>query len=449
VLVGPPIADAQPLVELDPATEREIATSRAVATMAIARLVDADRVGVEQLREGLTVEVVGDGRVLDFAYQHTDPGVAQRRAQAFAEAYLSFRRRGLQEDMVAHTVGLGSRIEVLERLFERLSTRIAATSDPVTLGFAEARITAVLREWLQAEIDLAALGRLPDVARITEAASPGAPSGPDHFVAGGAGLLMGLVLGLCYAGVRVRRDDRIASAADLEATADAPVIGRIPRSRMISRRQPRIDAPRASPKTAEAYRIMRTNLVAAAGAGRARSVAVTSVSSGQSSAIISMNVAVALAQAGKRIALVAADARRPQLGSMLGLPSSPGLTDVLAGKQEFEQVLLPLSIQGRRTDSWFLPPGSPVDDPAGLLDSGLMVDVLDGLLRNGMEFVLIDAPAILGTADAAAIARLTDAVLLVVDARHVTHASLASALRRLERVDSDVLGIAVTEGRQR
>jgi capsular exopolysaccharide synthesis family protein len=292
------------------------------------------------------------------------------------------------------------------------------------------------------QFELAALARLPEVGQIIQPASPAAPSGPDHILAGGAGLLVGLVLGFGYAGIRGRRDDRIASAADLEATVRAPVLGSVPVSRVISWRPRRIDARRASSRNAETYRIIRTNLLATAEVRGAHSIVVTSASSGRSSGIISVNLALILAQAGKRVALVAADTRSPRVSKMLGLAgASQGLTDVLTGDRRLTETIVPLSAHARATKSFVLPPGTQVDDPAAILGSEQMGRTLDEIAAQGAEFVLIDAPPVLATADAAAVARLADAVLLVVDPRHTTHASLEAVLRRLEQVDAEVLGV--------
>jgi polysaccharide biosynthesis transport protein len=450
VLLGPTIADANTALSSDPTTERDLADSAVVAEMALDRLAahGEERVGVDTLREGLIVDVVGDSRLLDLAYEHIDPHVAQQRAQAIAEAYLAFRLGEAQEHVDALIFSIRARADLLDRRIEHLEARINATSYPGNLGLLEAEIATTLGESLQADFELAALARTPQVGEIVQPATPAAPAGPNHVVAGGVGLLGGLALGFGYAGVRSRRDDRIASIGDLEAMLGAPVLGRVPSTGGPPRRARRIDASGTSRRAAEAYRIMRTNVVAAAEVRTARTILVTSGPSRRGSAVATVNLALMLASAGKRVVLVGADTRSKRLSVLLGVPTSPGLTDVLTGACPLAQAMVPLTAFGRRTNSFVLPAGTPREDPASVLGSEQMKQVLDAISGNGVELVLIDTPPVLTAAETTALARHADAVLLMVEARRATRASLEAVLRRLEQVGADTLGL-ILSGRWR
>jgi capsular exopolysaccharide synthesis family protein len=384
---------------------------------------------------------------MSITYAHADPSVAVDRAQAFARAYLEFRERALADAALDQAAELGRKLRAVRDQIELATRRFSVSLDDGRTTALDAYLASLRSAATEIQFELAALARLPVVGQIIQPASRATPSGPDRAVAGGAGLLVGLVLGLGYAGLRARRDDRIASVADLEATVGAPVLGRVPSSRMIGMRERRIAAPRASPKTIEAYRIVRANLAAAAQARGARSIVVTSASSGRGTATASVNLAVALTQAGNRIALIGSDTRRARLCSLLRVPRAPGLTDVLAGERSLAQTMVPLPGHGLRTDSFAVPPGTPVDDPAAILGSEPMTHVLSEILTQGIDFVLIDAPAILTFADAAAIVRLADAIVLIVDGHRVTHASLEAVLQQLEHVGGELLGVIVTGGR--
>lgn len=429
-------------VELDLETETTLARSTAVEGIVVDQL-RAPEVSLG-LRSGLSVSTGDETNVMSITYAHADPSVAVDRAQAFARAYLEFRERALADAALDQAAELGRKLRAVRDQIELATRRFSVSLDDGRTTALDAYLASLRSAATEIQFELAALARLPVVGQIIQPASRATPSGPDRAVAGGAGLLVGLVLGLGYAGLRARRDDRIASVADLEATVGAPVLGRVPSSRMIGMRERRIDAPRVSQKTIEAYRIVRANLAAAARARGARSIVVTSASSGRGTATASVNLAVALTQAGNRIALIGSDTRSSRLSNMLGLPTTPGLTDVLTGRLSLAQAIVPLSARGLRRDSFVLPPGTPVEDPAAILGSDSMARLLDELVVQGIDLVLISAPAILTIADAAALAHVSDAVLLVVDPTHDTHASLEAVRGRLEQVRGDVLGAVVT-----
>jgi tyrosine-protein kinase Etk/Wzc len=142
------------------------------------------------------------------------------------------------------------------------------------------------------------------------------------------------------------------------------------------------------------------------------------------------------------VLVVSADLRRPRLHLYFDRPREPGLADVLRGAPDARRVTdlkLATAIPGIRC----LSSGTPVDNPAPLLDR--VGDVLREV-RSLCDFVLVDAPALLTTSDAAVLARHADGVLLTVRAGRTSVGAATRSAELLQRLDIPVLGVVLVAG---
>jgi capsular exopolysaccharide synthesis family protein len=142
-----------------------------------------------------------------------------------------------------------------------------------------------------------------------------------------------------------------------------------------------------------------------------------------------------MAAAGEKVVVVDGDLRRPTLVDVFNLVPGAGVTDVLAGTAELEDVLQPwsalpnLSVLG----SGRIPP-----NPSELLGSRAMKNMLGALAENAT--VLIDAPPLLPVTDAAVLSRVADGAIVVIRTGKTTHDQLAQSLGNLDKVKGRVLG---------
>jgi non-specific protein-tyrosine kinase len=197
---------------------------------------------------------------------------------------------------------------------------------------------------------------------------------------------------------------------------------------------------------AEAYRTLRTNLHFATLDAPAKTIVVTSPSSGEDKSLAAANLAVVLAQAERRVALVDADLRRPSLHALLEAPPEPGLAEVLAGGAavDVNAVVQRTGVPGLM----LLPGGRATGNPSDLLDSSRMKAVLSALGEQA-DIVLLDAPPVLSASDAAILASQSDGVVLVITAGKTRRDQAQSAKEALLRARARLLGAVMLNGPKR
>lgn len=187
---------------------------------------------------------------------------------------------------------------------------------------------------------------------------------------------------------------------------------------------------------AEAFRTLRTNLEFSNLDKSLRTILVTSASPEEGKSTTLANLAVTIAQSGKRVVLVDADLRRPTQHQIFGLKSTPGLTDMVR-----DDALLanPPTQETGVPNLKVLTSGQQPPNPAEILGSKRLSEILAALLENA-DMVLFDAPPILAVTDAAVLASRVDAVLLVVSAGKTKRENARKAQTQLEKINARVIG---------
>jgi capsular exopolysaccharide synthesis family protein len=232
-------------------------------------------------------------------------------------------------------------------------------------------------------------------------------------------------------------DTRIRTPQDVEPVTDAPLIGAIAFDPKAKERPLIVHADPLSPR-AESFRALRTNLQFLDMGGRNSFVITSSVpSEGKSTTTI--NLAIALADAGKRVALLDTDLRKPKVAEYLGIEGGAGLTDVLIGRARVGDVMHPW---GQRS-MYVLPAGKIPPNPSELLGSEQMATLLEVLERD-FDVVLCDAPPLLPVTDAAILARAMSGALVVVSAGRTNRHQLLGAIDALQTVGAKVAGVVLS-----
>lgn len=274
--------------------------------------------------------------------------------------------------------------------------------------------------------------RLVDAAEVPSL--PVNPMGTPAYAMAGVGSLLfalGLVFGVEYF------DNRIRTPEDVQQTLKLSFLGYIPDLKLPSSaaRSAALLTAATPPAFGEAFRRIRANLELLTPEEPGRILLVTSTGPKEGKTIVASNLALALAQAGRRVLLVDADMRRPQVHSALGERMDPGLATVLSGS-------IPASQAVRQTphgNLWVMTSGFRPQNPAELLSTTRLSATL-AELRHEFEWIVIDSPPVMAVADAAILAPEVTTVLFVVAADRTRGGAAQVAVEQLERARTTVVG---------
>ncbi|HAX44865.1 MAG TPA: hypothetical protein DCY80_20190 [Solibacterales bacterium] len=300
-------------------------------------------------------------------------------------------------------------------------------------------------------------------ARLLAAASvPAWPSRPNTGLNAMMGLLFGLAVGSLLAIYRDSTDARVRAPGELSMQLSMNELGAIPQSRtaspggpgsslqleaVVPRRAwsgsgagllPTLNAPDL--EFGEAIRGVVHSLLAANRTTGARVVLITSPSPGEGKSLVSVSLAVALAETDRTVLLVDGDLRRPQLHEYLDVPNIWGLSDLLSERSQLSNA--PREMLGRPTGMerlWLLPSGPGVENVSRLLESRRLQQFAEGAARQ-FDLVVIDSPAALRFADYRALGLVCHGALLVLSASQTAFSDIAEVRDRLHGDGVPVLG---------
>lgn len=333
---------------------------------------------------------------------------------------------------------LASRVSASSALNTTLITITVSDPDPVLAAdIANALATSLTSAVESIETVGEAQTSPVRLTRVRDALPPLTPASPNVPLNLAVGGLLGLAAGLVFAILRTVLDTRIRTPRDVEQVTDRPIIGAIAFDPKAKERPLIVQDDPRSPR-AESFRGLRTNLQFLDMGGRSSFVVTSSVSSeGKSTSTI--NLAIALADAGKRVALIDTDLRKPKVAEYLSMEGGAGLTDVLIGRAKLTEVM---QIWGQRS-LYVLPAGKIPPNPSELLGSAQMHELL-AVLEREFDVVLCDAPPLLPVTDAAILARATSGAIVIVSAGRTSRNHLAGAIEALTTVGAKIAGVVLT-----
>jgi non-specific protein-tyrosine kinase len=437
------------LLPVDIGTESQIVASEAVAAIVQEQLgTDSPPealVGHLDVR-GTTTEITSNSgaQVLAIGYTSPNPTTAQAAANAFATAYLEYRQQQQQRNLLAARKPIQKRLNAVTSQLKDVSAELDAAGDAEDQSLA-----ATLDS--QRNILVARLGvlqqRLDDLqpseaARsgggqvIQSALTPTAPSSPNKVRNVLIGIIIGFGLGIGLAFLRERLDDRFRGRGDLELALNAPVLATVPRF-AVDKQNPRrlIIVQEPSGIASESYRSLRTNLQYVLSQRGAKSVVITSSSAADGKTATTCNLAVAVAQTGRRVVLVSADLRRPTLENYFGVRATEGLSTFLMENAGIQTIATEVGIPYLR----IIPSGQVPFNPAELLTSPRLPQLIQAL-EDSADLVLFDSPPVLAVADAAIISAKVGGAVIVVDASKTHRSASLHAKQEIERAGGVVLG---------
>ncbi len=189
----------------------------------------------------------------------------------------------------------------------------------------------------------------------------------------------------------------------------------------------------------EAYRTLRTNLLFSSLSKPIHTLVVTSPAPEEGKSTALANLAVTMAQSGRKTIIVDCDLRRPSQHTLWGVDQQPGLTSMV-----LDQLSKPPLVEVGVDNLRLLPSGPLPSNPADFLTSAQMDSIIEQLTAKA-DFVLFDAPPVIAVTDAALLAAKLGGVLLVIRTGHTRRDHAERAKELLERVNVHIVGVVMTE----
>jgi capsular exopolysaccharide synthesis family protein len=259
------------------------------------------------------------------------------------------------------------------------------------------------------ELRVVSNSRANNVRLLDRAEVPGAPFTPNTRRAWLMALLFGLGIGIAAAFAIDYLDDTVKTPEDVTWRLHLSFLGLVPK--VHGERHPLLSGP-VPHDFGEAFRALRTAIVASSGTDATRLIAVTSTQPLEGKTTTAVNIALALAIGGARVLLIDADMRRPSLHKAIRLPNDRGLSELLAGKSRMREVVQRCG----DPNLLVITAGHTPSNPSELLASDRMRAFLHQLTTGPFDWVIIDTPPVLAVTDAVVMAPLVHSIAFVVGA---------------------------------
>jgi polysaccharide biosynthesis transport protein len=407
----------------------------------------ARKLGLDKPPE-VDVEVPANTELLKITVEHSNPNVARDAANTLADLLIAQVREQYDSDgKTAQDILREQLAQAEEDLnqarenYETVLTQFAAGSPQDTaakraLDLREDTYARQLEQYERARITEAV--RANTISIVEPAVVPLAPSKPQKVLNIGLGLILGLVAGVSLAILFENMDTTLHTTEQIEQAAALPTLGNIP---VLKRGKKRILFENNSPQN-EAFRRLRTNLLALEEDASLHTLLVTSAEPGEGKSTIVANLACAMAELGSKVILVDGDLRLPTLHKIFDLPNQFGLSSLLEQKISLDTAIQRTNIAGLQV----LPSGPLPANPAELLGSARM-HVLLRQLSEHSDIVLLDTPALMAVTDTAVLATSADGVILVVRRAHSRQEMVRAACQQLASVKAQALGIVVNRAK--
>jgi exopolysaccharide transport family protein len=289
--------------------------------------------------------------------------------------------------------------------------------------------------------------RIINAARVPT--SPSEPNIPRNL---SFALLLGVISGVGLAFLLESMDNTVRTPEQSQALSCLPSLGMIPLGsksanygvtgkRLALTASPEVVETvthvRPQSQMAESYRALRTSLLLSNLGAPPKVIMVTSARPQEGKTTTSINIAIVLAQKGVRVLLIDADLRRPSIHKTLGMGPRSGLSNVLTGSATLQQTVATSPVL---PNLFIMPAGTPPPNPAELLASSNMRDLLEEL-REQFDHIVIDTPPTLSVTDAVVLSPRADATILVIRSGQTTKQALRRARDILMQVNAHVAGV--------
>ena len=409
----------------------------------------------DDLGDRITISVVRDTQLLQLTVEDLDPqraaDLANKIVSVFSQqnqAQQATRYQEAKHSLEQEMAQLQLNINTTQASLDRLKTGIAgslAEQSRLQEQLAQYRTTYATLFKSLADVRLAEVQTTDTVAVVEEARAEPIPIRPRTTTNTLLAVVVGILLAAGIAFLMEYLDDTVVSSEDINTLLNLPTlaqIGRIDARKNINRLVMAGDDGELSP-SAEAYVGLRVNLEFTSVSRLDRTILVTSTNPGEGKSTTAANLAVAIAQSGKRVILVDTDLRRSATHKIFAIPNVLGVTTALfrvSGSDMIDHMFLRKDIANLS----LMPSGPLPPNPADLLGSQRMITLIEDL-KGHADVVIFDSPPLLAGVDAALLARTCDATLLVTLAGKTRRHALKHAVEQLAQSGGRIAGVVINK----
>jgi polysaccharide biosynthesis transport protein len=389
-------------------------------------------------------------QLIEIAVTDTDPMRAQAVANELATQMVLLSPTGAQPEEQGRQEFINERLNILEvqinetedeikNLQEDLGNMISATQIDET----QDQISSLQSKLITLQDNYGTLlsntrqGAINSLTQIERAELPTRPIGPNFGLTMLLAAALGFILAVSEAYLLEYLNDTLKSSDDISRLFSAPIIGNIFEQKALSKGSHLYEIADLHHPSAEAFRILRTNIEIAEANQPLKTILVTSSGPGDGKTSVAANLALFLTQRNKRVALIDADLRKPNIHKYFNLTNELGLVDLFSRQATLDDVL---KVSEDRKLA-VLTAGNASSNPAELLSSTQM-DQLLSKLKETADFVIIDSPPFI-IADAIALSSKVDGVLLVVRPGHTPKPLAQSTMEQIKLVGVRLVGVVL------
>ena len=429
-------------------TERLMNTYIQIATSGSTRRELKAQLGMNALPD-IKVDLIPNTELMFIRAEEADPDLSRDLANAAAALIVARSKE-------VYSVNGQTAQEILKDQLDLIETELADaraeyeslvknTPDDV-VGIAAADQTLALKErthsTLLQQYDSAQLNealRANAVSVVEPAITPTQPSQPRPVVNIVLGLVVGTMAGVALAFLLENLDTTLYTTEQIETAAELATVGKIPEAkddlgiaRLGNGHYPQL----------EAFRRLRTNIMALEETTGPKIVLATSAQRSEGKSTVTANLAVTIAQSGRKVIVIDCDMRLPMVHKIFDLPNKRGLTSVLTKDVALEDAILYTTYPRVQVlTSGPLPP-----NPTELLGSDQMTELVEEL-KEQYDYVLLDTPALLSVADAAVLAPKADSVVIIVAQAKTRREDIQMVRKQLSNVKANSIGIVVNHAK--
>lgn len=390
----------------------------------------------------------------DLGPKHPDYAAQKQKVDLLYEALqgeVKILVRGTQDlynAQLAADAGLGAEIDKYKQEAKKLSPLIAIYNELLRQKKEFDDKYNILRARLSSMQMTGNLSSsISNVRGLDRAQLPTTPVSPDLRTNVATAAILALVAGVAIIFLIVFLDRSIKSLADATAAAGAPVLGVIPQLTAAALGGKTDDRARDlfvhdNPKSsvAECCRSLRTNILFSAADRELKTIVVCSANQREGKTTSVIYLGTTMAQSGQRTLLIDTDMRRPRLHRSTGVALTPGLSNLLIGDDDYDNLTKPTEI----ANLFVLPCGPTPPNPAELLLTKRFELVLGELARR-FDRIILDSPPIQAVTDGVVLSKRVDGAVLVVRASKTLRDELRRSAKMIRDVGGSIVGVIVNE----